>query len=354
MKTNAIIKNIDEENLKRLVADNQIITSNHPDLDLQILNYSPKTQYRKLWNEYTLSCRGLVINSNGDVIARPFKKFFNQSEHSTSDIPSNLMFEVFEKMDGSFGILFNYKDQWIFASRGSFISEQSKVGRKMLSDSVLSKLSKDHTYMFEILYPENRIVVDYGDLRELVMLGKINTKTGEETPYNDLYKAYNGSFKIVKRYDGISDFNMLQELAEDNKEGFVVRFSDGFRMKVKFEEYIRLHRIITNVSNLTVWEHLKNGYDFEELIDRVPDEFYNWLKNTIHIMEKKYLKIETVALKEFINLCVYENISDKKEFAINVLGNSKYPSIMFALFNNKDYSEIIWKQIRPEHSKPFE
>jgi RNA ligase len=49
----------------------------HPTLDLTIWNYSPKVQYEGLWDDITMQCRGLVTNSNGDVIARPFKKFFN-------------------------------------------------------------------------------------------------------------------------------------------------------------------------------------------------------------------------------------------------------------------------------------
>ena len=82
----------------------------HPTLDLTIWNYSPKVQYERLWDDITLQCRGLVTNSKGDVVARPFKKFFNYEEHKPEDIP-NEDFVVYEKMDGSLGILFYYEEE---------------------------------------------------------------------------------------------------------------------------------------------------------------------------------------------------------------------------------------------------
>ena len=94
----------------------------HPTLPLSIWNYSEKVQYDSLWDDITLSCRGLVTDDNGNVVARPFRKFFNieEGKHTPTE-----QFQVFEKMDGSLGILFFYGDKWVFASRGSFTSDQA-------------------------------------------------------------------------------------------------------------------------------------------------------------------------------------------------------------------------------------
>jgi RNA ligase len=116
---------------------------------LTIWNYSEKVQYENLWDEITLQTRGLVTDNEGNVVARPFKKFFNLEEgkHTpTSD------FEVFEKMDGSCIILFNYEGEWVFASRGSFTSEQAIKAKELSSNFNLHKLNKDYTYVFEIIY----------------------------------------------------------------------------------------------------------------------------------------------------------------------------------------------------------
>jgi len=109
-----------------------------------------------LWHTYPLllQCRGLVTNSDGDIIARPFKKFFNYEEYLefAPEMIPNESFEVFEKMDGSLGILFNYKDEWVLCTRGSFTSEQSIKGTELLKKYDYNRLPKCHTYLFEIIY----------------------------------------------------------------------------------------------------------------------------------------------------------------------------------------------------------
>jgi hypothetical protein len=139
------------EILNRYYEDGLLHKQTHPTLDLTIWNYSPKVQYERLWDDITLQCRGLVTNSKGEIVARPFKKFFNYEEHKPEDLP-NEEFEVYEKMDGSLGILFYYENEWILATRGSFTSEQSIKGTEMLKKYPLEKLDINNTYLFEIIY----------------------------------------------------------------------------------------------------------------------------------------------------------------------------------------------------------
>jgi RNA ligase len=201
---------------------------------------------------------------------------------------------------------------------------------------------------------KNRIVVDYGDMYDLVLLAVINTTSGEEIPYDTVKDAYSKQFAVVKKFE-LKSFGELRETimkGEDNKEGFVIRFASGLRMKMKFEEYCRLHVILTNVSNLVVWEHLMFNYDFDALYDRVPDEFYNWLKRTIKIIRTDYNEIERLALLEFVRIYHVNEIVDRKSFAMEA-GKSEHRAILFKLYDKRPYDEIIWKQVRPVYSKPF-
>jgi RNA ligase len=353
---NDILLKVDWDVLNEYIANNLIVANKHRDYDLWILNYSPKVQAKQLWDLYTMSCRGLVIDKEGNILARPFKKFKNFEEYDKSEIPQNEDFDVFEKMDGSLIILFYYKayKEWIVASRGSFISEQAEEARKMVKKTTLSHLRKTCTYLFEVIYPENRIVVDYGNRKELVLLTIINTKDGGEPTYDDLYATYSKYFTVVKKLN-IDDFSELlqyRELDKDNEEGVVVRFFNGFRMKIKFEEYVRLHAILTNVSNLTVWEHLMNGYDFDELIDRVPDEFYAWLKKTVAVLQGHFNDVKREALEEFVRIYHINEIKDRKLFA-DEAKKSENRAILFKIYDKRSYDSIIWKRIRPEYSKPF-
>ena len=276
-----------------------------------------------------------------NVVARCFKKFFNIEEHKPEDIP-NLPFEVFEKVDGSLGILYWINDLPYIATRGSFESDQAKHATELLHrkyKSIFDKIDRTKTYLFEILYSENRIVCNYGDFDDLILLTIIDNETGNES-IKDI------GFPIVKKYDGINDLSILKSLEEDNKEGFVVRFKNGFRVKVKFAEYVRLHRIITGVSNIAVWEYLRDDKSFDELLEKVPDEFYKWLKYTQNELTGKF--------DEILSECksVFKEFETRKETAL-YFQTQKYPSVLFAMLDGKTPNMIIWKMIRPKFQKAF-
>jgi len=350
-----MLERIDWKVLNEYIEQSLIVANKHPEYDIWILNYSPKAQSKRFWDEYTMSCRGMVIDANGKILARPFQKFKNYEEHDPSEIDMSQDYQIFEKMDGSLIIVFYYEPrmQWIVASRGSFISEQSIEATKMLGLKY-EKLNANCTYLFECIYPENRIVVDYGDRYELVLLGNVITKTGEEISHDELVTLYSNYFTVVKEFkmDKMNDLSELKALEEDNMEGFVIRFADGFRVKVKFSEYVRLHGILTNVSNLTVWEHMKDNYEFDELLDRVPDEFYDWLKRTANKIQNDFNEIERLALLEFVRIYHINEITDRALFAEQAK-LSRHRAILFKLFDRRPYADIIWKQIRPVYSKPF-
>lgn len=328
--------------LKYLVDKKYVNVQKHPTADLYIYNYSPKTQYERKWNDVTLNCRGLILDQNDSVVARPFKKFFNFSEHSPDEIPSE-GFEVFEKMDGSMGILYWLDGTPHIASRGSFDSSQARKANQIFHSKykhTFDLLDRSKTYIFEIIYPENRIVCDYGDLEDLILLAVIDNETGEDHNLPDI------GFPVVKRYDWMTDISQMLSEKSNDREGYVIRFRNGFRVKIKFEEYCRLHRILTQVSNKTIWEYLSQGRDFDEILDKVPDEFYGWVKNTKENLLKDYLEIENEA-KGY-----YRPFENRKEAAEHFLKH-RLSGILFSMLDGKNPSPIIWRMIKPKFEKPF-
>jgi RNA ligase len=338
---------LNKEKLDLMVEEGWLMSQTHPYLDLTIYNYSQKTQYEKYWTEETLACRGLVMNSKGDVVARPFKKFFNASEVE-GKIP-NLPFEVFEKMDGSLGIAFYYCGVLVFCSRGSFASEQAICGRVILEKyDWVGGFKEGFTYLFEIIYPENRIVVDYFGAEKLVVLGVVETETGREVGFGGL-EGY--GFDVVNKYD-FEDYKTIKDLNWDNHEGFVVRFSNGYRIKIKFDEYVRLHAIVTEISTTSIWEIMKNGGDFSDLLDMVPDEFYEWAKGVEKDIRDKFDTIYSEAHNTLSILVSELGDAPRKEYAL-AIKDSPYKSIVFNLMDNKSVDEIIWKMVKPKWYKPF-
>lgn len=328
--------------LQEMITEKYVDVQKHPELPLYIYNYSPKAQYDRIWNEVTLACRGLILNENYEIIARPFVKFFNWGEQENQIIPDE-SFEVFEKMDGSLGILYWADDKPFVASRGSFASTQAIKATELLYSkyqNTLDKLDKGKTYLFEIIYPQNRIVVDYGSMEALVLLAVIDTQTGEDLPLEEI------GFPIVKRFDGIKDLDKLKTMEEANKEGFVIQFKSGLRYKVKFEEYLRVHRLVTQVSTLTIWEAMMDETPFDEILDRVPDEFYHWVKQTATELESSFKAIEQQCKADFK---VLETV---KETAL-YFKTCQHQAVLFAMLNGKDYKKIIWKKLRPTFQKAF-
>jgi RNA ligase len=347
-KINKKVMNL--ETLHKYQSDGLLYSQTHPTLPLTIWNYTEKVQYEGLWDEVTLACRGLVTDDKGNIVARPFRKFFNIEEGKHTPTSE---FEVYEKMDGSLIILFWYDGGWVVATRGSFISDQAVAASKIFFDKLEHNFSIGITYLFEFTAGWNRIVVDYGDEDNLTLLGAIRTDDGTEAIYKTLKLIAQGAnCDVVKRYDGISDYSTLKGMVEDNHEGFVVRFSNGDRMKVKGEEYIRLHRVMTNLSTTAVWEVLANGGSMDTLLKDVPDEFYDKIKEYEELTLDDYWSVSNLAdvyFREF-----YVEGFDAKTFSQHISWMDKvYQSLMWCQFNMKmeRYSEIIWKYIRPEFRK---
>ena len=349
--------------LNKYIGEGLVLKQDHPKYPISIYNYSRTCQYDGKWDEITLACRGLVLDNDGNVVAKPFPKFFNYEElvgnkFKPSKIP-NEPFDVYEKMDGSLGIVFCYEGEWRVATRGSFTSEQAVKGAEILKKYDTDLLSPGYTYLFEIIYPENRIVVDYGNAERMVMLACIDCSSdGIESDIHIPY--YMDNFDVVKKYDGINDFEQLKKTISNDAEGYIVQFQSGMRMKIKGEEYVRLHRILTNVTARTVWEYLKDGKPVDELVERVPDEFDKWLKNTISNLRYAHFSIGERCGKthDYFRYGKYGDVypePTKKEFAEHVMKYVDAPlrSVCFAMWDGKPYDDIVWKLLKPKSEKPF-
>lgn len=343
------------KDLQKLIDEKYISVQKHPTEDLYIYNYTQKAQFDRVWNSTTMACRGLIMNGKGEIIARPFPKFFNYGEYQ-GEIP-NEPFEVTEKMDGSLGIMYWIKDVPYIATRGSFVSDQAIEGTKMIQEihkmhSYLL-LGDKWTYLWEIIYPENRIVVDYKGMRGLVLLTVVETVTGEEVSHAVLMK-HKGLINIVKSYHDIADISKLSALQKPNKEGFVIHYKSGLRLKVKFDEYVRLHRLVTGINARRIWDLLRNNQPISELLDRVPDEFFEWVNTTVKNLKDEYNLIESLALKHWEAV---KNLPDRKTQALALRTIEEKQKcvipIVFNLLDGKPYADRIWKIIKPAHELPF-
>src|ERR1700677_2889998 len=97
--------------------------------DLVLYGYTDQCTFARAWQTpYTRSARGIIFEKKtGRLVAKPFPKFFNlgeMEEVSLLNLPKK-PYRVFEKCDGSLGIIYYYGGKWNVATRGAFTSEKA-------------------------------------------------------------------------------------------------------------------------------------------------------------------------------------------------------------------------------------
>lgn len=272
---------VDPVLLDAMLAEGYVRKQVHPTDSLTILNYTEKAAYEAVWNPATKRCRGLIYNhATMQVLARPFPKFMNHGQTGAPLIGLNERCVVTDKLDGSLGILYAASDGWAVATRGSFASEQAIHATEVLRTRYADyEPPAGVTVLFEIVYPTNRIVVDYGDLDDLLLLGAVDIATGRTySAAGYLPGGWPGPVTDVFPHDSLAD--ALAAPPRPNREGLVVHAIDSDeRLKLKQEDYVALHRIVTGLTARTVWQHLVDGKPLADLIAPLPDEFHDWVRS---------------------------------------------------------------------------
>ena len=351
--------------LNEMIEQGYVTQRPHPTDDLYILNYSHTVQVEQKWNPTTMMCRGLIVDGDYNIIKRPFPKFFSLDQwrsirnhvHHCLGLKFKDMFQgeqvIFDKMDGSMGIIYESSRGLEVATRGSFESDQAKRGTEILNrmiekdssvEYVLSERGYDYTHIVEIIYPENRIVVDYKGEEKLVLLGEIETATGAEQ------RHYATGVSLLMEYTKPLEvsFNEATHITNnpENEEGYVIYFPQtGIRVKHKFEEYKRLHKIMTEVTPLRIWDVLRNGQDVNKWLEGVPDEFYDEVMVEVNDFRAQYARLED-GLKDIYDKHKYLT---RKEIGQNIHLTRFSKAYIFARLDGKDESikELIWKRLRP-------
>jgi len=341
------------EELQAQIDAKMVKATPHPTERLSILNYTQVATFNpESWNHVTDKCRGLIYNPDTlEIVARGFEKFWNinDSRHPETmmeNLPTSKG-QITRKMDGSLGIAYEVNGKVSIATRGSFTSDQAVWATEWLNKQCAYYWPGRWTPVFEIIYPENQIVVRY-DFSGLMLLALIDNETGEEADRKFLeWFAFNNGFKVVAEFD-----KPLDELvAEDtqNEEGYVVSWprpgTTPLRVKIKMATYCRLHKLLTQTNAVTVWEMLKDGQDVATLTQDVLTEFKQWIDGIEAGLLVKFREIETQAWIEFNKLA--ESWHLRKEFALQATQKQPVTAILFAMYDGKDYGPIIWKMLKP-------
>lgn len=339
-----------EADLAHALNERLVARKVHPSAPLAILNYTERCQYeRGMWSPVTTQCRGLIYHTETmEVVARPFRKFFNYGQAEAPVVALDDRVVVADKLDGSLGVLYPTEEGWAVATRGAFTSDQALHATALYQERYAGFVVPEGvTLLFEIVYPANRIVVDYGTQDDLVLLGAVEIATGKSLPVNDP--------RVVKwpgpRVAVLAECTVAEALAlppRPNAEGVVLHLvATDERVKVKQEDYVALHRIVTGFNERVVWEHLSAGRPLADLLAPLPDEFHEWAKRIASGLESAVEADRQEIERAYVALVgSLPEGWGRKEFALQAK-NHPMPWGLFARLDGKDYLPAIWKQHYP-------
>ena len=319
----------------------------------RIYNYSDAAMYTTgAWdNPAVRQCRGLIVDSNGHVIARPWAKFFNHGQKEAGELDLTGRVEVTDKMDGSLGIIHTGADgRARVATRGSFASDQAihatEVLRRHYGDL---EWTAGVTALVEIIYPGNRIVCDYGDLDDLVLLGGVGIDSGIYYGPDDVAALVGWGGPVAKTFPFATLADALAAQPRKGAEGLCVRYLDESRIvKIKQDDYVALHRIVTGLSERTVWQHMLDGRPLEDLLGPLPDELHGWTREVWHALTEAADFTEADAVEAHEEIVAYLDPQfERRDYAEHAKRHGSLTPYLFTILDGRDPRPAILKTLKP-------
>lgn len=309
-------------------------------------------------NEYGAmrrECRGLIFDKLGNLISRPFHKFFNVGERietQMANLDMSASHVIMEKMDGSMirPLLINGE---LFLATKMGVTEIAIEAMKVIGDNakgwLRNMVEMGKTPLLEYIAPTNKIVIQYKEAK-LVLLAVRDNLTGRYSLPND------SPFEVVPTY-GSMEGNIQDYIArareQEGREGDIIRWADGHMAKIKNDWYVRIHKV---KDMIRTERHILNIIVNEEMDDLLPilDEtdteiVKNYEKRFSAALDDVLVRIEGLVM---IAKTVYGG--DKKtvalEFAPNLL-QKQDARFIFSVLDGKDLRPLVLDHIAKSVTK---
>lgn len=248
----------DNANWEELLTQKPYCLKINKDEDYTILSYNQIES--DLYNPIVRECRGIILeNATLTPVCVPFYKFGNYGEGYVPDIDWSTA-RVQEKVDGSLIKVWHHNGEWRVSTNGTINAYKCPLGLVdfarmdcpyetfgQLFDAAkeaaflnFEALDKENTYMFELVSPYNKVVVNYGVI-DIYHIGTRNNETLEELNVDiGVKKPKNYSLHTLE--DCVAAASKLTF----NEEGYVVVDGNWNRVKIKSPAYVAVHHLKGN------------------------------------------------------------------------------------------------------------
>ena len=305
-------------------------------------------------------CRGISFDKDGKIIRRGLQKFFNVGQNEESSV-SNINWEaphtLMDKRDGSL-IYYGYLNDRNFCGTRKGETDVALMADRFVKnkDEVLYgqfieyMKSINQTAFFEFSSLENIIVIDYIEPC-MVALSSRDINSGEYLSQPDLESICNKfNVPFVDTFDiDISKPNDFLLLAkkEVDKEGYVIRFDNGYSVKVKSDWYFDLHKCVSQINQkLSLSKLILNG-DIDDVVASIPEQRVKSVRDFESRFWKFYNRIVDTSLSKY-NKIVEKSKKDwvRRDWAeIIKLEEQPYMGILFSLLND-DSDENLHNSVK--------
>jgi RNA ligase len=305
-------------------------------------------------------CRGLIFDTaTGNLISRPYHKFFNAGEREETAINKINLYEphvVLEKLDGSMIRPIPTKEGFRLATKAG-ITDVAMNAEVFIADKpeyakfIKSSLCCGLTPIFEWCSRKNRIVIDYPE-DQLILTAVRDIRSGNYIPYSVMVQTgKNYDIPVVKAVDGLAvqDINLfVKQVREwDDGEGIVLRFDTGHMVKVKADDYVLRHKSKEQINQEKNVLQTVLDDSVDDLVPLLTPEDAERLKafqNAFwaHVADLAY---QMADLYNYGN----EKYPDKKDFAVEYVQKETLPMyapIMYAMKGGKGSRVTIIDMIR--------
>ena len=301
---------------------------------LRIYKYDKKVFFNNLWHLDPLltRARGLVLDSNGQIIQHPFTKVFNFNENGSGlDIPNDKKVIAATKENGFLGCITKWNNELLITTTGSFDSDFTNYikdfimnknfehfDHKLYGNLVKFLNKNDVTLMFEVIHPNDPHIIKYEKedmgLRLIGARGKgFNDKEFTEEQLDEIGKAIN-----VKRPEWFEiEYGKLKDLVKESKlEGYMVRDIDTQDTLLKFKTpYYLTTKFIGRMSSANINFMYSNPNKFKESVD---EEYYQLVDLiTSKITKDDFLKYENNDKINLIRDLINEDRSNLENIKLN-------------------------------------